>query len=248
MLTHYLWCGERICEARDSSDNVLARYYAQGERHGSDITYYAQDQIGSVVATVNPQGQITARLKYDSYGNMFQSSGTLPDYRYAGLFYHPATGLSLATWRAYDPKTGRWLSRDPIRELGGVNLYGYVAQNPLSHRDPLGLLNPAEAACIADPNPVCVGGVVGDIATTVVGVGIIVYNHYHSDDASEQCPQDKKLTNGEIDRLIKGGVHPHDLKDNSKQDLFKDKDGNIRVKPKSGIGPGDPTGINMNDF
>ncbi|MDA3877129.1 MAG: hypothetical protein PF483_08570, partial [Halothiobacillus sp.] len=55
--THYLWCGTRLCEARDSSDNVLARYYAQGELHGSTIAYYAQDQVGSVVATVDPQGQ-----------------------------------------------------------------------------------------------------------------------------------------------------------------------------------------------
>ncbi len=93
-----------------------------------------------MVATVDPQGQITARLKYDSYGNLIKSSGTLPDYRYAGLFYHPATGLSLATWRAYDPKIGRWLSRDPIRELGGINLYAYVQDNPLSWVDSWGLI------------------------------------------------------------------------------------------------------------
>ncbi len=92
-----------------------------------------------MVATVNPQGQITARLKYDSYGNIIQSSGTLPDYRYAGLFYHPATGLSLATWRAYDPKIGRWLSWDPIREVGGINLYGYVTGNPIKLDDVKGL-------------------------------------------------------------------------------------------------------------
>ena len=248
MTTKFLWCGERICEARDSSDAVLARYYTQGELHGSTIAYYAQDQVGSVVATVDPQGQVTARLSYDSYGNIIQSSGTLPDYRYAWLYAHPQSGLYLATYRAYDPKIGRWLSRDPIREAGGLNLYGYVGGDPLGHRDPLGLLNPAEAACIAGPNPVCAGGLVGDAVTTVVGVGIIVYNHYHNEDASEQCPQDKKLTKGEIDRLIKGGVHPHDLKDNSKQDLFKDKDGIILIKPKSGIGPGEPTGINVNDF
>ncbi|MDA3877127.1 MAG: RHS repeat-associated core domain-containing protein [Halothiobacillus sp.] len=137
--THYLWCGTYICEARDSSDNLLARYYAQGELHGSTIAYYAQDQVGSVVATVDPQGQITSRLKYDSYGNIIQSSGALPDYRYAGLFYHTATGLSLATWRAYDPKIGRWLSRDPIRELGGTNLYGYVGNDPLNWVDLSGL-------------------------------------------------------------------------------------------------------------
>ena len=53
---------------------------------------------------------------------------------------------------------------------------------------------------------------------------------------------------GEIQKLIDGGVHPHDLKDNSRQDLFKDGDGNISVKPKAGNGPGDPTGLNINDF
>ena len=127
--TKFLWCGERICEARDNSDNVLARYYTQGERHGSTIAYYAQDQIGSVVATVDPQGQITSRLRYDSYGTITSSSGTLPDYRYAELYAHPQSGLYLATYRAYDPKIGRWLSRDPIREAGGVNLYGYVEGN-----------------------------------------------------------------------------------------------------------------------
>jgi len=34
----------------------------------------------------------------------------------------------------------------------------------------------------------------------------------------------------------------------SKFDLFKDAQGNIKVKPKSGAGPGDPTGLNINDF
>jgi RHS repeat-associated protein len=138
--TKFLWCGERICEARDSSDNVLARYYAQGERHGSTIAYYAQDQVGSVVATVDPQGQVAARLKYDSYGTITSSNGTLPDYRYAGLYAHPQSGVYLATYRAYDPKIGRWLSRDPIRELGGLNLYGYVGGNPILWNDPDGLL------------------------------------------------------------------------------------------------------------
>ncbi|OZB82170.1 MAG: hypothetical protein B7X28_03940 [Halothiobacillus sp. 13-55-253] len=139
MTTKFLWCGERICEARDNSDNVLARYYAQGERHGSTIAYYAQDQIGSVVATVDPQGQITSRLRYDSYGTLTSSSGTLPDYRYAGLYVHPQSSLYLATYRAYDPKIGRWLSRDPIRETGGINLYAYVTSNPVINIDPKGL-------------------------------------------------------------------------------------------------------------
>ena len=57
----------------------------------------------------------------------------------------------------------------------------------------------------------------------------------------------KKLSPGEIKKLQERGIDPHDLKPNSKYDFFKDKDGNIHVKPKDGSGPGDPTGINVND-
>jgi uncharacterized protein RhaS with RHS repeats len=40
----------------------------------------------------------------------------------------------------YNPEIGRWANRDPIGEGGGVNLYGFVANNPASNADPLGLL------------------------------------------------------------------------------------------------------------
>jgi hypothetical protein len=38
-----------------------------------------------------------------------------------------------------DPRTGRWLSRDPIGEEGGANLYGFVLNQPIDRIDPLGL-------------------------------------------------------------------------------------------------------------
>jgi uncharacterized protein RhaS with RHS repeats len=42
-------------------------------------------------------------------------------------------------FRYYDPVTGRWLSRDPIGENGGLNLYGMVGNDPISRWDYLGL-------------------------------------------------------------------------------------------------------------
>lgn len=40
--------------------------------------------------------------------------------------------------RPYDPNLARWLTRDPIGELGGDNLYGFVYNSPLNWTDPLG--------------------------------------------------------------------------------------------------------------
>jgi uncharacterized protein RhaS with RHS repeats len=42
-------------------------------------------------------------------------------------------------YRYYDPKTGRWPSRDPIEEKGGVNLYGFIGNNGTNRYDVLGL-------------------------------------------------------------------------------------------------------------
>ncbi len=64
---------------------------------------------------------------------------------------------------------------------------------------------------------------------------------------------DRKLTDGEIEALEEGGVDIHDLKDDvpggaSKGDLYKDRNGDIYVKPKGGRGYGMETGLNINDF
>jgi hypothetical protein len=42
----------------------------------------------------------------------------------------------------YSPSTGRWLSRDPIEEKGGLNLYAFVANDPIRKVDRLGLFWP----------------------------------------------------------------------------------------------------------
>ena len=53
--------------------------------------------------------------------------------------YHADSGLYLTRYRAYDPRTARWLSRDPIGFRGGANPYAYVEGDPVNYRDPTGL-------------------------------------------------------------------------------------------------------------
>lgn len=88
----------------------------------------------------DPDGATVAQYDYDPYGQRTKLSGTADaDFGYAGSYHHAPSGLNLTLYRAYDPALGRWLSRDPIGEHGGVNSYGYVGNEPLGRVDPLGL-------------------------------------------------------------------------------------------------------------
>ncbi len=49
------------------------------------------------------------------------------------------TDLVYYGYRYYSPSLGRWLSRDPIEERGGLNLYGFVNNDPVNRFDHLGL-------------------------------------------------------------------------------------------------------------
>jgi RHS repeat-associated protein len=141
--TRYLWCGQQLCQARTSADTVSRRYYSEGEYLplGGTSLYYAQDQIGSardVLAAQN--GSRVASFDYEPYGNPSQSSGRIStDFRFAGMFYDQQDGMYLTSYRGYDPKAARWLSRDPVGEASGSNAYTYVFDNPVSAIDPLGL-------------------------------------------------------------------------------------------------------------
>jgi RHS repeat-associated protein len=144
----YVWCGDTLCAALNSAGVTTRRYYPEGEVSTPDqeLLYYAQDQLGSVRGVVGIKGknEVETIYDYDPYGYFDgfytdNNSTSLTDFRYAGMFYDQQDGLYLANYRVYEPRRARWLSRDPIGEEEGNNLYGYVHQNPLLARDILGL-------------------------------------------------------------------------------------------------------------
>jgi RHS repeat-associated protein len=59
---------------------------------------------------------------------------------YAGYFFEPATQQYLVRNREYDPNTGVWDERDPMGYHDGADLYMHVGDNPITGRDPMGLL------------------------------------------------------------------------------------------------------------
>ncbi|MDX2227306.1 MAG: RHS repeat-associated core domain-containing protein, partial [Verrucomicrobiae bacterium] len=143
-----LWCGgAQPCEERDSTGaTVTKQYFGQGMRivsgGNAGVYFYNRDHLGSVREMTDSTGNLRARYDFDPYGRRTKLSGDLDsDFGFTGHYNHAASGLVLAMYRAYDSDTGRWLSRDPIGENGGINLYGYCENDPVNKIDPLGLIN-----------------------------------------------------------------------------------------------------------
>jgi len=85
---------------------------------------------------------VAARYEYGPFGELIRATGPMAKvnpFRFSTKYQDEETGLVYYGYRYYDPGTGRWLSRDPIDEAGGLNLYGMVGNDPLNRIDFLGL-------------------------------------------------------------------------------------------------------------
>ncbi|NEY27142.1 RHS repeat-associated core domain-containing protein [Escherichia coli] len=60
--------------------------------------------------------------------------------RFAGQYHDRETGLFYNLNRYCDPIMKRYLTQDPLKVAAGLNFYLYVAANPITCTDPLGLL------------------------------------------------------------------------------------------------------------
>lgn len=141
----YVWDGLEICEERDNSSNVLRRFYPLGMQvvgavAPSDKIFYSKDHLGSIRELVDDDEVVRAHYDYDVFGKPSKLTGNLDSpVLFTAHFYNISSGLLMSPYRFYDSDLGRWLSRDPIAESGGINLYGYVQNNPVNVTDPLGL-------------------------------------------------------------------------------------------------------------
>ncbi len=105
--------------------------------------FYCYDGNGNAVALVNAAaGTVAAQYEYGPFGELLRATGPLAaenPFRFSTKYQDDETGLLYYGYRHHDPNTGRWISRDPIEEPGGVNLYGFVQNNAGDRVDYLGL-------------------------------------------------------------------------------------------------------------
>ncbi|MBU0481180.1 MAG: RHS domain-containing protein [Proteobacteria bacterium] len=103
--------------------------------------YFINDHLGTPQQLVNGAGEVVWAAAYLPFGEaQVYNEGVVNNLRFPGQYYDAETGLHYNWNRYYDPKTGRYITADPIGLEGGINLYGYVGGNPMNAVDPMGLL------------------------------------------------------------------------------------------------------------
>lgn len=139
----FLWAGTQLAEARSADGGtVTKRYFGQGEQvvAGGATSLYHRDHLQSVRDIANTAGSVGQTINYSPWGAAEASPASpAPSFAYTGLPLHGETGLIFAYFRTYQPQTGRFLSRDPLAELVGHNLYLYANNAPWRHTDRSGL-------------------------------------------------------------------------------------------------------------
>ena len=140
-----------VLQERDVANNVV-RAYAWNPRapggiggllslsQGGQRYSYLYDGKGNVSALIDDSQTPAVTYTYDEFGILMAKGGPLDQpYTFSTKPYDAPTGLSYYGYRFYAPALGRWMNRDPLGEAGGINLYGFVLNNPLNYIDPTGL-------------------------------------------------------------------------------------------------------------
>jgi RHS repeat-associated protein len=134
-----------------TNGNVIASYvwgdgidWLLAVKIGGASYYPLTDIQGTIWGYVDSQNNVVARWQYDAWGNVVDEDVSAPAlaklrYRFQCREWSAATGLVNFRMRWYDPETGRWLSKDPIRLSGGLNLYAFCSTSPINLCDIFGL-------------------------------------------------------------------------------------------------------------
>jgi RHS repeat-associated protein len=153
----YTYDWNNLIEETNSGGAVVARYSQTedvdeplAELRSGGTSYYEADGLGSITSLTSSAGTVANTYRYDSFGNVVNSTGTLSNpFQYTAREFDTETNLYFYRARYYDSATGTFISEDPLGFAGGRNDYDYVSNNSTASADPSGL---EQKKCCADQN------------------------------------------------------------------------------------------------
>ncbi len=110
------------------------------KRNGSAYIPFT-DANGNITAYADTTGAVVAEYVYDAFGRTISQSGILSDvfrHRFSSKYFEAECDLYYYGCRFYSIALMRWLSRDPLHEEGGLNLYCFCINSSCSKIDPFG--------------------------------------------------------------------------------------------------------------
>ena len=146
----FVYDGYKLIEERNALDNNAAvrKYVWQPEALDRDVPltvydaisektyYYHTDANKNVTELSDESGNVVVHYEYSPFGSLTNATGDYAGsnpFRFSSEYFDKETGLVYYNYRYYNPELGRWISRDPIEEQGGYNLYGMIGNNLLNN-------------------------------------------------------------------------------------------------------------------
>ena len=112
---------------------------------------YGCDITKNVCEVFGPAGYIRTSYSYAPFGAVTASGDVTQPFQWSSEHYDSELDLVYYNYRHYSPDLGRFLSRDPIEEQGGVNLYAFTSNAPIVQIDILGKIVPAPGCHLNSP-------------------------------------------------------------------------------------------------
>ena len=146
-------------DAPESADPVLRKTYQWGplepvatrilamsvfDETGTYVEdlYYTHDALKNTMALFGIKAGRRALYEYGPYGNVLKMEGNAAEinpFRFSSEYFDEETGLVQYNFRYYNPKDGRWISRDPLAI--GLNLYSFLNNEATQSIDLYGLIS-----------------------------------------------------------------------------------------------------------
>ena len=118
----------------------MTRWEANGTQEKEHL-YCMHDAMKNVTSLFGEARGRRALYEYRPYGGLITSEGNMAEenkFRFSSEYMDDELGLVYYNYRHLNPLDGRWISRDPIAEEGGWNLFAFVGNNGVNRWDYLG--------------------------------------------------------------------------------------------------------------